>query len=126
LLTLEAELNGKKLVSINFGPTEESLSVREVVEIAQESWGQPTKIFYEISKNEPLESKSLGLDSKHAQQVLGWQPVWTQREAVKSTIDWWRKTIFKKSLVRSSCLADIKATLQVLNVRLIEVKSNTL
>jgi CDP-glucose 4,6-dehydratase len=126
LLTLEAGLSDKKLVSINFGPTEKSLSVGEVVEIAQESWGEPTKILHEFTKNEPLESKSLGLDSNHAKQVLGWEPIWTQRDAVKSTIDWWRKTIFEESRARSNCLADIVEALQVLDTRLQEAKINSL
>jgi len=126
LLTLNAELSGKKLISANFGPTEKSLSVGEVVKIAQELWVLPTKILYEFPKNEALESKSLGLDSNHANQVLGWEPVWTQREAVKSTIDWWRKTIFEESNASSNCLADIEVTLQVLGTRLKEAKRNTL
>lgn len=90
VLTLEAALSLTELEAVNFGPLGGSLSVSEVAKIAKDYW--PQEVNYEFKKNELDESREsliLQLDSKKAQKVLGWNPKWSQTEAIVKTVRWW-------------------------------------
>jgi CDP-glucose 4,6-dehydratase len=90
VLTLEAALSSTELEAVNFGPLGGSLSVSEVAKIAKDNW--PQEVNYEFKKNELDESREslvLQLDSKKAQKVLGWNPKWSQTEAIVKTVRWW-------------------------------------
>ena len=76
----------------NFGPTEDSLTVREVVAIADRSWGHPSRPVLS-DRTAPGETKDLMLDSSHAREQLNWSPSLDQSEAVISTIEWWKRTM---------------------------------
>jgi CDP-glucose 4,6-dehydratase len=72
----------------NFGPRDEgTLTVKEVVLQAIESWGNGRVEFDEGSH--PHEATLLTLDITKAQRRLGWQPVYTAKEAITHTMAWY-------------------------------------
>lgn len=82
----------EEMMSINFGPSSSSLSVSTVIDIAKKSLKFETKssdsgsaVFHEAN--------FLDLDSTLAKDVLGWSNCWTQEEAVRSTVEWWKSVI---------------------------------
>jgi CDP-glucose 4,6-dehydratase len=96
LLALEHSIQSKDDVaeSFNFGPSESSLRVKQVIDICVDSWKPSFDVEY--SEGEPgpqLESFHLELNPALAVNHLGWHPVWTQQEAVKGTIKWWRDVL---------------------------------
>jgi len=107
VLLLEASLKNDVKKSFNFGPTDASLNVQEVVEIAQLAW--PEKIKYQIINDvTELESEKLQLDSELARTVLKWNPVWSQTESITSTIKWWKKVISNEDSALNVCIKDIE------------------
>ena len=105
-------LEGGKEEAFNFGPKEESLAVGDVASIAADVWGRSAKT--DISKDlvESKESLTLQLDSNLANSVLGWKPAWNQKEAVISTIKWWKKILLENEDPLSACKADIETLLK--------------
>ena len=73
-------LEGGKETAFNFGPTEESLAVGEVVKIAAEIWGESAKTVLEKEVIESKESLTLHLDSTLAHSVLGWKKILLEKE----------------------------------------------
>ena len=88
LLAIEATLGDNSFASLNFGPQERALSVREVVDIFQSTSTMPSCIF-ESGESESAESKYLELDSSKAREILAWRPYFTQTESIKETLRWW-------------------------------------
>jgi CDP-glucose 4,6-dehydratase len=95
LLSAESLLGSEIFSSINFGPSSESLTVEDVAKIAVETW-QGESGYEVVSENSDLESKTLELDSKFANDLLGWKPVWTQKESVIRAVSWWKEIFDKK------------------------------
>jgi CDP-glucose 4,6-dehydratase len=98
--------------AFNFGPTEESYSVSKLLEIIEVYF--PNMIEFQLS-NAPkilkFESDLLDIDSSLSQRELGWHATWSQEEAIKSTIDWWQKVLFKNVDPLTLCLEDIEKRL---------------
>jgi CDP-glucose 4,6-dehydratase len=105
-------LEGGREAAFNFGPTEESLAVGEVVKIAAEIWGERAKTVLNREVIENKESLTLQLDSTLANSVLGWKPSWNQKDAIISTVQWWKKILLKKEDPLSACQADIEKLLK--------------
>jgi len=103
-----ALLNNVDLESINFGPTEKSLSVERVINLAKEEFSNQLEILTtgEVSELQ-LESGLLDLDSTLARTTLGWEPKWSQEEAIKLTFSWWRSVLEGSSSPSEACLRDI-------------------
>ncbi len=77
-----------EIPALNFGPTEASLSVEQVLSVFSQHYDQVLELEY--AQNGAFhEAKSLELDSTLAQKRLEWTPVWNQVEAVKRTAIWW-------------------------------------
>ena len=92
--------------SMNFGPEGESLTVAQVLRIFTENW--PQKIDISIGTEESdLESKTLMLNSNLAKNILKWKPHWSQRDAVLSTIDWWRRVEIEGEEALDVCKSDL-------------------
>ena len=111
LMTLEFQLSGGYLDALNFGPTEESLSVASVIHVIEKEWPDCVEFDYpekEVSVN-TLESKTLDLDSQKAVRTLGWVPTWSQESAIRSTINWWKDVLFEKVSESEACIRDIHA-----------------
>lgn len=113
VMALEALLNEKNIMALNFGPSAESLSVKEVVDIALGQW--PTAGSVTVSYEEGnghVEAKSLQLDSTLARSLLGWNDSWNQKEAVSATIRWWDRVLNQSKSALEECQIDIAHLLQ--------------
>lgn len=84
----------------NFGTAEQdNLSVGEIVEHIREMW---PRIDYEIhqSPSQPHEAGLLRLDCSKARIQLKWFPVWTGKETIEKTVEWYR-TFYESGKVQS-------------------------
>jgi CDP-glucose 4,6-dehydratase len=107
----------KEVPALNFGPEEVSLSVGKVAEIACKNWPTPTSLEHMKSNEKDLyEAKSLGLNSKLANELLGWSPVWTQETAISRTVKWWARTLINKEDPLELCQHEIQEYLMALEV----------
>ena len=98
----------KSSPSYNFGPSEDSLKVKNLVKIASDLWGEKfPKIVISEVKNQKLEATNLDLDSTLAKMDLGWSPYWTQEESIKSTFEWWSKVMYGNITAFQACKDDI-------------------
>ncbi|MDR9399201.1 MAG: CDP-glucose 4,6-dehydratase [Salibacter sp.] len=78
--------------AFNFGPhTDDVLTVEELVKTALDSWGEGS---YEVAKNidQPHEANLLKLDIAKAKAKLGWTPFFSAKNAIQTTIEWYRKS----------------------------------
>jgi CDP-glucose 4,6-dehydratase len=110
LLALDAIRNGQEIASLNFGPIEDSLTVRQVFEIASSSWGAKINLSAEspeIYNSIQLEALEIGLNSSLAKELLDWKPYWSQVDAVTATTTWWKKTLLGHRDAERACLEDI-------------------
>lgn len=109
VLALERALQGNAMPSLNFGPNETSLSVKEVSSIASKSWPDSmTFNFLDEIKNSNFEAKALQLDSSLARKTLNWAPVWSQEDAIRSTMQWWDSVLNMKIKPEDACQKDIE------------------
>jgi len=112
LLALAHALKGGNEIAFNFGPSEESLKVEEVVKIAAKSWGDPAKFIFNQEMNSDKESVILQLDSTLAKKVLNWKPSWDQKASIISTMDWWKKVLLNEMAPSEACMSDISFLLK--------------
>ena len=103
---VDHSLSGSKIDTLNFGANGKSLSVTEVVDISLKCWPSKSNVTYSESRNY-LESVSLELDSSLAFKELGWNPKWTQSEAVVESIDWWQDVLSGSISAKERCNQDI-------------------
>jgi CDP-glucose 4,6-dehydratase len=98
--------------TFNFGPTEDSLSVAEVIDIVRSYY--PRLNISEMIKNskKTYEAETLQLDSTRANTLLGWMPKMSQKEAVISTISWWVDNLENNLDAEALCKNEIKKLLQ--------------
>jgi len=92
VMAIERSILGGQIESYNFGPTEKSLRVRDVVDIFKEILGTNTEVRIEESELKS-ESKTLDLDSARARKDLEWSPKFDQVKAIEMTFNWWRGVI---------------------------------
>jgi nucleoside-diphosphate-sugar epimerase len=114
LLALEKSVQESDQIvdSYNFGPLEPSLHVKEVIDVCMEEWAPKFEVAYnEITINSELESSQLALNPTLAVNTLGWRPFWTQKEAIKGTIKWWRDVLDKRISPIHAAQQDINAIL---------------
>jgi CDP-glucose 4,6-dehydratase len=107
ILAVIGALGGKKQTAYNFGPLENSMKVRDVVEIAARAWPSRKPVRY-LENNSDSEAVTLDLDSRLATEELGWRPSWTQEESIVSTINWWKSTSQKELTPIEACRVDLK------------------
>jgi CDP-glucose 4,6-dehydratase len=89
LMSIEA-LNIKFHTNLNFGPNQESISVSEVVEIGSRTVSNLETFNTQHSDKKGLfEAINLHLDSTVAKDLLGWKPIWSQKEAITKSFQWW-------------------------------------
>jgi CDP-glucose 4,6-dehydratase len=72
-----------------FGPIEKNYSVLNLIKIIESNF--PKLIEFEIKNattSPKFESSTLEIDSSLSQRELDWHPVWSQEEAITTTIDW--------------------------------------
>jgi CDP-glucose 4,6-dehydratase len=105
---LEFSLLGNELECINFGPLEPSLRVEEVLKIVKTKWQLEID---DKSFSHSIEAISLDLDSTYATDLLGWKPVYSQRQAILETLNWWDKVLGEKKSALFQCRDDVGAYL---------------
>jgi CDP-glucose 4,6-dehydratase len=107
-----ALLSEANLKAVNFGPTEKSLSVEKVVKIAEEQFADGIRFSLPNGRSQQqLESGLLDLDSSLAQTLLGWEPRWTQEEAIHRTFSWWKGVLSGDFSTQEACTKDISELL---------------
>lgn len=73
----------------NFGPDLDShATVAEVAREVASFWG-PAAVTLASSQEQPHEASLLQLDSTKARTRLRWRPVWSLREALKASVEWY-------------------------------------
>jgi CDP-glucose 4,6-dehydratase len=113
-LSAEASINDEIFSSINFGPTDESLTVEQVAKIAVETWGD-SAAYEVINENSDLESKTLDLDSSFARSKLEWEPIWNQKESVKRAVSWWKDIFDKKVSILEATESDLEELMKIMS-----------
>lgn len=92
----------------NFGPlTHEVATVREVIELAREAYGQGD-VFHGDGTEGPHEAGWLALETSKARVELGVVPRWSLAETVSRTMAWYRAQ-HEGADARALCEAEIKA-----------------
>ena len=107
LMAMEYLLSGNSITAMNFGPNGKSLKVREILEFGKKSWRLPSEIEFLNHEARQIESVNLQLDSSLANNLLGWEPKWSQKESAMATIEWWDKVINSSIRPIDACRDDI-------------------
>lgn len=109
LMALEKSLNKQIAPAYNFGPTSKSLSVENVVKIANNAWGESILIINsDHSQKDNYEAGKLAIDSSLSSKEFDWRPRWSQEDAVRSTINWWRQVSEGTLTPYQACELDMK------------------
>jgi CDP-glucose 4,6-dehydratase len=115
LMALEDSLINDGPSHLNFGPTDKSLTVSEVAEIAKRIFPSMQLILQEAQSNEAKESMSLDLNSEKSLEYLKWSPSFDQNQAIESTFIWWHTTINNAAVINELCIQDVKRILEIKN-----------
>ena len=94
--------------SFNFGPSDTSLSVEQVVNIAK-TFLDLNVVTDENCISSLHEASRLDLDSSQAKKVLHWENKWSQQRAVESTIGWWKSVLSGEITADEATDLDIKS-----------------
>lgn len=92
--------------ALNFGPFESSLMVQDLLDIGKEVLGERIE-FNTVKHDEEKEAKVLELDANLASEKISWRPKWSQKEAIRSTFEWWRSVIADDKQAYEQCLVEI-------------------
>jgi CDP-glucose 4,6-dehydratase len=107
ILAADYKINSGFGDAYNFGPKTNSLTVREILTIAKESWPETTNVEFQ-NNSKDTEKKFLDLDSSLAKEKLGWTPIWTQETAVVDTLKWWANVELHKIPAFEACDLDLQ------------------
>ena len=108
LLAIGHSIQGDDDEAFNFGPNSKSLTVKRIAELSQSAWPYPVNISVANDPvNKIFEAGSLSLNSAKAKQVLGWSPVWSQEQAVISSVKWWDEVLNNHVTPYDACINDI-------------------
>jgi CDP-glucose 4,6-dehydratase len=111
----EYALSGGATTYFNFGPDGDSLSVRQLMEIAiKYNTKQPLKVNY-LELPSSREATVLQLDSTRSKELLAWNPSWSQEMAIKDSFKWWDSILSKELSAEEACLRDITFLLRGVN-----------
>jgi len=109
LMALEKSLSKQIAPAYNFGPTSKSLTVDDVVKIANNAWGDSLLILNsDHSQKNNYEAGDLAIDASLSSKELNWRPRWSQKDAVRSTINWWRQVSEGTLTPYQACELDMK------------------
>ena len=91
----------------NFGPSEKSLlTVKKIAKFIIKIWGNG-KIKL-INKYKFYEQKNLQIDSSKSKKILNWKNLYSARNAVQITIQWYFGVIHKKKSPEDMTISQIK------------------
>ncbi len=92
ILTQQLVANPDLACAYNFGPHfAEAAPVRQVIELAQRTWGDHSAVHWGQSESGMHEAGILQLDTSKSQDELGIRPVWDINQAVERTVEWYKK-----------------------------------
>ena len=111
LLALRTVSEKQNHETFNFAPKEESLSVKQVIEIALGEWPGMFETVMHASGAAVNESNFLNLNPDKAIKELNWNMVWNQKSAVESSIQWWKMYYEQQSAPKELCLQEIEKVL---------------
>lgn len=75
----------------NFGPSEETKTVRETVDLFLQAWGSPAGFTAQTSLSPEFgEAAYLALATQKAQRDLGWRPAWDIATSLAMTAQWYK------------------------------------
>ena len=107
ILAQQLVVNSELACAYNFGPlVAEAASVREVIELAQRTWGDHSAVHWGQREAGMHEAGILRLDTSKSQNELGIKPVWDINQAVERTVEWYKKQN-QGADAQSLCDADI-------------------
>lgn len=110
LMAMEEILSGAELSSLNFGPSGDGLSVKEVIDIGISCWPESVGISLDSKVlDSPPEATHLQLNSLASKAFLGWEPRWSQQEAIIATVGWWRRVLKDSLSIEEACKLDINS-----------------
>lgn len=99
--------------ALNFGPSEPSYSVKQLISIIDENFpGLVKHKLRELDPNDVKESTMLDLDSGLATKTLCWTPAWSQRQAIIATLEWWRDTEIGELTAQKATERDIEKLIE--------------
>ena len=110
ILAVEHGLRGENHDAFNFGPPEPSMRVRDVVDVAMQAWSSSSKVDF-LTAESNSEAITLELNSEYATQELNWSPTWSQKEAIVSTVNWWKETTQTEMTPLEACKVDLERLL---------------
>jgi CDP-glucose 4,6-dehydratase len=110
LLALNYSMETNQHNDFNFGPNDAALNVGQVAEIACKAWGANQMPLIQRIPDAPYEAGNLDLSSDKARSMLKWEPIWSQRDAVVRTVNWWKS--HSEGNAKSCCDEDLKIALQ--------------
>jgi CDP-glucose 4,6-dehydratase len=93
---------------INFGPTGENLTVRELSEIAKSIFSKLEINSRMNSKESSTEFSNLNLDSNLAKTALSWETKWSQEDSIIRTFRWWQSYLSKEHTAEELCTKEIE------------------
>ena len=90
LLLAKKQYEDKSLAgAYNFGPDDTScVTTGELATLFCTEWGNNAKWIAQKEANAPHEATFLKLDSTKSKTVLGWQPKWDIKTAIKKVVEW--------------------------------------
>lgn len=102
-----SENKAKLFTSWNFGPSNIPKDVFYVVRKISDLWG--TKVNIELTKenNAYSETNYLHLNIKNAKKYLNWNPVYNLQDALKETIEWYKRVYNDEDNVYNLCKEQI-------------------
>jgi CDP-glucose 4,6-dehydratase len=107
LNAIEYLLAGNSIDSINFGPSEKSMTVSEALDISSKIISIEGMTRNSIPVSRVTESSILNLDSSFANTVLNWYPKFNQEISIQKTLNWWINVLDKKLTADAACEQDI-------------------
>jgi CDP-glucose 4,6-dehydratase len=107
ILAQQLAANPDLASAYNFGPDiEEAASVRQVIELAQSTWGDQSFVRWGQSEISLHEAGILRLDTSKSQNEIGIKAVWNINQAVEKTVQWYKK-LNQGADAQSLCDSDI-------------------
>lgn len=73
----------------NFGPSDKSINVLEVLHLARKNWDK-LNFEYDEDKKFYKEAKYLQLDCSKAHKKMKWRPVWHIDKTLRKTVEWYK------------------------------------
>lgn len=93
----------------NFGPNNKNtISVKEVLEELSSQWDENIKIIYSKEKSLHHEANLLNLDITKTTSRLNWHPLFSLKNTIAFTSDWYRNFYLKQSDMKQFTLEQIK------------------